>query len=31
MEVSGLGSKEPLGMDAAQNRRVEVRWVRSLQ
>ncbi len=31
MEVSGLGSKEPLGTDAAQNRRVEVRWVRSLQ
>ena len=31
VEVEALGSAEPLGNDPAQNRRVEVRWVRSLQ
>lgn len=31
VEVEALGSAEPLGDDPAQNRRVEVRWVRSLQ
>ena len=31
VEVEALGSAEPLGSDPAQNRRVEVRWVPSLQ
>ena len=31
VEVEALGSSEPLGNNPAQNRRVEVRWVRSLQ
>ena len=31
VQVEALGSAEPLGNDPAQNRRVEVRWVPSLQ